>query len=51
MIEYTDKIVEILREGGKKSIPIGYLTQDELEKVLEINKDIQLNELQELELK
>lgn len=51
MKEYTERIVEILREGGKVSIPTAYLTDNEVKEVLDLNKDITLNEQSEFILK
>ncbi len=51
MKAYTDSILEILRKGGKVSIPTGYLTDNEVKEVLTLNEDITLNEQSEFILK
>lgn len=51
MKEYTERIVEILREGGKVSIPTDYLTDNEVKEVLALNEDITLNKQREFILK
>lgn len=51
MKEYIERIVEILKEGGKVSIPTNYLTDSELETILKENQDLTLDENKDLILR
>tara|TARA_A100001201_G_scaffold142790_1_gene142010 strand:- start:2235 stop:2423 length:189 start_codon:yes stop_codon:yes gene_type:complete len=50
MKEYIERILEILREGGKYSVPTEYLTQEQVNQILTDNPDIYLNEDNQLQM-